>query len=259
MITTISLNLISVAGTPSETSLWAIISLGFFLGLKHALDADHLIAVTTIVSQSKDWKAASKAGIMWGLGHTAALLFLGTIVIAFQYQLPEKVALLLEFLVGIMLVYLGLALIYKIFRRVSFHLHEHTHDGYRHIHPHFHTNNEDKQHNEKAKNNWHHDHAYRGRSLFIGLVHGFAGSAALMLMILATITSKFWAVIYIVVFGVGSVGGMMFMSALLSIPFLVAHNRFEKWFNYVQMSAAVLSIVFGCFLMYEIGVVEGLF
>ncbi len=250
--------LFSSQSTTVEVGIWAILSLGFFLGLKHALDADHLIAVSTIVSQTKDWKQASKAGIIWGLGHTSALLFLGIFVIAFQYQVPEKLALLLEFLVGIMLVYLGVALIFKIYQRASFHFHEHTHDGYRHVHPHFHTEKEIHQHDAENKNDWHHDPKFRGRSLFIGLVHGFAGSAALMLMVLATISSKLWDVLYIVVFGVGSVGGMMFMSALLSVPFLVAHKRYEKWFNYVQMTAAIVSIIFGCVLMYEIGFVEGI-
>jgi len=114
-----------------------------------------------------------------------------------------------------------------------------------------------QQHGVQSKNSWHHDPKFKGRSLIIGMVHGFAGSAALMLMVLATISSKIWAVIYIAIFGVGSVGGMMLMSALLSIPFLVTHKRNEAWFKYVQLSAAVVSIVFGCFLMYEIGFTEG--
>lgn len=163
----------------------------------------------------------------------------------------------MEFLVGIMLVYLGVNLIFKLRNRNFFHLHEHTHDGYRHIHPHIHTL-EDINRTSGTVDNWHHDHSYRGRSLFIGLVHGFAGSAALMLVVLATINSSFWAVVYIAVFGIGSIGGMMLMSVLLSIPFVVAHKRLESWFNYVQIAAATLSIIFGAFLMIEIAFVQGL-
>lgn len=252
------LTLITAQIGSDEIGAWAIISLGFFLGLKHALDADHLIAISTIVSQTKDWKQASKAGIIWGLGHTAALLFLGIFVIAFQFKVSDKLALILEFLVGIMLVYLGVVLFLKIIRNASFHFHEHTHGSYRHFHPHFHTRDEIQTHDSTNRNNWHHDPKFKGRSLVIGMVHGFAGSAALMLMVLATISSKIMAVVYIAIFGIGSVGGMMLMSALLSIPFLVTHKRYESWFKYIQLTAAVVSILFGCFLMYEIGFTDGL-
>src|SRR3989304_6301911 len=117
---------------------FTVLGLGFFLGLKHALDVDHLVAVSTIVSERKGFWRSSAVGAFWGLGHTASLLAVGLLVIAFHFQIPPKAALGMEFAVAVMLVALGANVLWKIFRGATFHLHAHQHSGRLHVHPHLH-------------------------------------------------------------------------------------------------------------------------
>ena len=118
-----------------EATFISILALGFILGIKHALEPDHVIAVSTIASRSKRLWSSSLAGVFWGIGHTLTLFIIGIIVILMKGQIPEKWAMSLEFLVGIMLVYLGVKTIIS-FRNV--HIHQHQHDGEQHKHVHSH-------------------------------------------------------------------------------------------------------------------------
>ncbi len=233
----------------------SILGLGFFLGLKHALDADHLVAVSTIVAERKGFWSSSLVGALWGLGHTASLLAVGLLVIAFRFQIPPKIALGMEFAVAIMLVALGANVLWKIFRGATFHIHTHSHEGHLHIHPHFHR---PVEHQSSEQNAHHHSVSIGKKPFFVGMVHGMAGSAALMLLVLAAISSRPLALAYIGIFGFGSVGGMFLMSALIGLPFSVT-SKYEHANKIIRTTAGVVSVCFGLFLACQIGFAEGLF
>jgi high-affinity nickel permease len=245
-----------------------ILGLGFILGLKHALDADHVIAIATIVSERKGILSSSLVGMLWGIGHTAALLVIGGCVVALQLQLPEKLALSMEFAVAVMLILLGGNVLKKVYRGETLHVHVHSHHGRRHVHLHAHA--ADSPHDlEEAS---HHDSrssrllkralarfSENRRSLLIGMVHGMAGSAGLMLLVLATISDSLLALAYIGVFGIGSMGGMLVMSALVGLPFAFTANRSILINRIIRGCAGSVSVIFGLLLAWQIGVVEGLF
>jgi ABC-type nickel/cobalt efflux system permease component RcnA len=236
-----------------DGSAISILGLGFFLGLKHALDADHLVAVSTIVSERKGFWNSSLVGALWGLGHTASLLAVGLLVIAFNFQIPPKIALAMEFAVAIMLIALGANVLWKIFRGATFHIHTHKHEGHLHIHPHFHKPVEHKEHTVH-----HHSIPVGKKPFFVGMVHGLAGSAALMLLVLAGISSRPLALAYIGIFGLGSVGGMFLMSALIGLPFSLT-SKYDRANKIIRTTAGVVSVCFGLFLAFHVGLVEGLF
>lgn len=229
----------------------AILGLGFVLGLRHALDVDHLAAVSTLVSQRGGLWRSSLIGAVWGLGHTAALLAAGVAVIALHAEIPPSVAQVLELGVAAMLVGLGLNLLWTLWWGGTLHLHAHDHGGRHHVHPHRHAAGEtpsDAQH-----------HAVRVRRPFlVGLVHGLAGSAALMLAVLASIPSPTVALAYILVFGAGSVGGMMVMSTLLGLPLALASERFARAELALRAVAGLGSVGIGLLLAWRIGVASGL-
>jgi hypothetical protein len=241
----------SEAGSLSAVS---VLALGFALGLKHAVEADHLAAVSTIVSERRSLWGASLVGGLWGVGHTISLVVAGVAVVMFQFRIEGKLERALEFSVGLMLVALGANALRKLARGGRLHLHVHQHGGREHIHPHVHdgTPETDPQ--------THHGLRLVGtRPLLVGLLHGLAGSAALMLLVLSTISSKLIGLLYIIVFGVGSIGGMMLMSALFGLPVYLTAARFSRLNLAVRGLAAVFSLSFGLLMLYEIGFVGGLF
>ncbi|HXG49835.1 MAG TPA: urease accessory protein UreH [candidate division Zixibacteria bacterium] len=235
-----------------ETSIYAAFGLGLLLGLQHALDADHLIAVSTIVSEHRSLRWASLIGAFWGLGHTATLFMVGLMVIGLRLTIPERVALGLEFLVAVMLVVLGANILRRSFGVEKVHLHAHTHNPETHSHFHVHRG-PDADHG--------HAHPFRAmrKPFFVGMVHGLAGSAALMLLVLSTIPSAIAGLAYIVIFGLGSVGGMLAVSSLIGLPFILTARRFTLLNRWIRLLAGVASVAFGLFLGWEIGFVEGLF
>lgn len=246
-----------------------ILALGFFLGLKHALDADHIIAVATMVSERRGMLSSSIVGLIWGVGHTAALLIVGCCVVVLGIKIPERMALGMEFLVGAMLILLGMNVLWKLVKGERFHIHVHTHHGKPHIHLHTHPTNQTHEHVqspshhrsraeqlfEKALNHV----ATSKRSLLIGMVHGMAGSAALMLIILTTIPNSMLALAYITVFGIGSIGGMLAMSTIMGLPFTLTARGSQSFNTMLRAIAGSISVAFGIFLAWQIGIVEGLF
>ena len=234
----------------TDTGVVSILVLGFVLGLKHALDADHLVAVSTIVSEKKGFWGSSLVGALWGLGHTASLLVVGLIVIAFHFQIPPKIALAMEFSVALMLILLGANVLWKVYKGGTFHVHTHEHHDHVHIHPHVHEHGSEREHNHAA--------GVGKKPFFVGMVHGMAGSAALMLLVLATISSRALALLYIGIFGIGSVGGMFLMSALIGLPFAFTQKH-ARLNTIVRVTAGAVSVCFGLFLVWQIGFSEGLF
>ena len=223
--------------------LTTLLGLGFVLGLRHAFDADHVVALSTIVSQTKSLKKSSLAGAMWGVGHTTALFVSGLVILIFKLAIPEKLALSFEFIVGVVLVVLGVNVLKKIIRE-KVHLHEHQHGDsvHTHLHP----------HKESATHDHHH------KSFVVGTIHGLAGSAVLMLVVLTAAKSIFQGLLYILIFGVGSIVGMLIVSGIIAFPFLLS-AKCEEINNIVKICAGTISIVLGFTTMYSIGIVKGLF
>ena len=230
-----------------DASIIAALTLGFSLGLRHALDADHLVAVSTIVSEHKSLSRSSLIGTFWGLGHTASLLAVGLAVILLRVSIPEHVGPWLEMPVAVMLIALGGHAVWSVARERGLRVHVHTHshdDAPPHSHLHLHSGKS-------------HDHRHRilrmGRKPFIvGMVHGLAGSAALMLAVLATVPSAALGLVYIAVFGIGSVGGMLLMSLLIGLPFVATARRFSTINGLIRLLAGLFSIIFGMILAWKL-------
>jgi ABC-type nickel/cobalt efflux system permease component RcnA len=230
-----------------DGSVIAALSLGFWLGIRHALDADHLVAVSTIVSEHKSLLRSSLIGTFWGLGHTASLLGVGLFIVLLRITVSEGIAPYMEIPVALMLIVLGVNSVWQAWREhsISIHAHSHAHDGQdEHKHLHIHTHQE-------------HDHKHHvlrlGRKPFlVGLVHGFAGSAVLMLAVLTTMPTVALGLTYIAVFGLGSVGGMLLMSALISVPFVATAKKFTTINKGIRLIAGIFSIAFGLMLAWEL-------
>ena len=241
----------------AELGLFAALALGIILGIRHSLDPDHVVAVSTIVSEYRNPLRSFWVGISWGLGHTTTLLIIGVVIIALRLTIPDRMALLFEFFVGIMLVALGAQVIYS-FRRKKVHQHAHGHQEA--AHQHFHSHAQSPEHRPE-----HHEaHGIgkpflRKKSYLVGTVHGVAGSAALTLLVLASIESPLAGLGYILLFGLGSVLSMGVMTILIGLPFVISAGRLPNLNRAIQFGVGTLSILFGGFLMYQIGFVDGLF
>jgi ABC-type nickel/cobalt efflux system permease component RcnA len=237
--------------TMTTTSIVTTLLIGLGVGLRHALDADHLAAVSTIVCERKNAFSSLLIGGVWGLGHTISLMLAGVGVILLHIKI-EKYEKPLEFCVALMLIGLGINVLYKLARGGQIHFHQHAHGGHSHLHPHLHEN--------KPEPGPHSHHGLRLslRPLIVGMIHGLAGSATLMLAILATIKSTPLAFAFILIFGIGSIGGMMIMSLVLSLPARFTGEHFSRANLAVRALAGVFSLGFGLFLAYEIGFKEGL-
>ncbi|MGO0058933.1 urease accessory protein UreH domain-containing protein [Brevibacillus fluminis] len=201
---------------------------GFLLGIKHAIEPDHVIAVSTIASRSKNLFRSSLAGVFWGIGHTATLFVVGLILILLKGNIPEKWALSLEFTVGIMLVYLGLTNIGKAARVVQ------------------------SKHVQRKK-----EMPYV-KSVLIGLVHGLAGSAAMVLLTLSTVSTVWEGALYILIFGLGTVLGMLLFTTVIGLPFVLTLAKLPVN-RALRMLTGAISTAFGFFYMYNLGITEGLF
>jgi ABC-type nickel/cobalt efflux system permease component RcnA len=231
----------------NSVSLASMLALGFALGLKHAFDADHLAAVSTMTSGRRSLLSSSLIGAVWGLGHTIALMVAGVLVILLHIQIGERAGKALEFCVGIMLIVLGVNALRKLSAGGRVHMHQHEHGGRWHAHPHLH----DSKHTDEPHT--HHGVKLGMRPLLIGLMHGMAGSAALTLLVLTTIPSPLQGLSYIMLFGIGSIGGMMIMSTLFALPARLTAGRFARADLALRGVSGLFSFCFGLFTIYEIG------
>jgi ABC-type nickel/cobalt efflux system permease component RcnA len=254
-------------------TLLSILLLGFFLGMRHATDSDHVVAVTTIVSRQRSVGSAALTGIYWGIGHSLTLLLVGGAIIFFGIVIPERLGLSLEFCVALMLVLLGALNLRGALRALrgvqvasAEHSHEHTHhDGeWVHTHPHGHAR-ETHGHSPDSVPPARLDRLFGGtkwyravRPLAIGVVHGLAGSAALALLVLPIIQRPVWAFAYLSIFGLGTIAGMMLITMTIAVPITYA-ARFSVFHRHFGTTAGLLSLGFGLFLAYQIGFVSGLF
>ena len=226
-----------------ESSYVTILMLGFVLGLRHALDTDHIAAVATVLAQRPSWRASSLVGLSWGLGHTVVLLLVGALVLVLRVPIPEPIAMAAEFAVGVMLVVLGGLLGIKLVKE-QWHMHQHDHDGTKHVHLHSH-----------AQSPGHgHSHWWREsvRPLCIGMAHGLAGSAALLLLVVASAHSVMEGLVYITVFGCGSLLGMMLIGLVLSFPVVWSLRLGQPVFLAVQGVACLGSVGLGLSIIYRV-------
>lgn len=219
---------------------------GFLLGIKHALDADHVVAVATIVSRSRSMIRSVLVGLSWGIGHTVTLFAVGFGVLVFKLNIPDKLALSMEFVVGIILVLLGISVLRQLISSKT-HSHEHYHDGKLHVHTH--------SHGETLK----HDHRHLRRPLLVGMVHGLAGSGALTVLVLSTMSSVGRGLLFLLLFGLGSILGMLIFSGIIGLPFRLTAALSLKLNLRVQGVAGIVSILLGLFIMWQIGFAGGLF
>jgi hypothetical protein len=190
-----------------------LLVLGFFIGMRHALEADHVAAISSLATRSASRGECIRQGVFWGLGHTFTLFLVGSAVLLLDRALPEKLASGLELAVGVMLVLLGLDVLRRLAKeRVHFHLHEHE-GGVRHFHGHSHAG--ESVHRTHSHGHW---RMLPLRALVVGLVHGMAGSAALILLTLDSVPSVGAGLLYILLFGVGSIAGMALLSFAIAVP-----------------------------------------
>jgi sulfite exporter TauE/SafE len=225
----------------------AVLGFGFLIGLKHATEADHLAAVSTIVAERKSVWSSALIGGFWGLGHTISLFAAGVLVLLLDFQISETTERRLELGVGIMLTLLGLNVLRKLLQGGILHFHTHEHGGHVHAHPHLH------EHSQSDEPATHHNFRFNTRAVLIGMVHGLAGSGALLLLVIPTIDSKVLGMAYITIFGLGSIGGMMLMSFLVGLPFHLTASKFNRLNQILQGGAGCVSVVLGLYIVYEKG------
>ena len=237
-----------------ESGVLSALVLGFLLGLKHATDADHVVAVSTIVSAHRNaWKGIW-VGVSWGLGHSTPLLVLGIVILVFKEVVLaqyEAVAPVFEFGVGVMLVFLGAQVFWNL-RRGRLHLHRHAHDDEAHVHIHATHDPAARPEVETAHGFLHFGRPFfRVKSYTIGVVHGLAGSAAVMLVLLPQVSSFLVGVGYLLTFGIGTMLSMSTVTLLLGVPFATS-GKFERFNRAISGVAGAASVVFGAALMSDL-------
>ncbi|MFZ0951952.1 MAG: high-affinity nickel-transport family protein [Candidatus Sulfotelmatobacter sp.] len=254
----------------------SILAVGFFLGMRHATDPDHVIAVTTIVSNQRNRMRAAMIGAFWGLGHTVTIFVVGAGIILFNLVIPVRIGLSMELSVAVMLIILGLANVAGFLRSMpvgpvdahngaEVHSHAHSHGDYIHSHPHAHQPESHPHTADQTPLAWL-DRAFGRigvyqylRPFVVGVVHGLAGSAAVALLVLTTIRNVHWAVAYLLIFGVGTIAGMMLITMSLASAFTMVGKGRETFSRRLALGSGLLSLGFGLFVAYEICFVNGLF
>lgn len=258
----------------------SIIALGFFLGMRHATDPDHVIAVTTIVSRERKISRAAWIGAFWGAGHTLTIFAVGAAIILFDLVIPPRLGLSMELSVGLMLIVLGVMNVISFFRSMPsstvapagtpaspqsslIHSHTHTHGDYVHSHQHGHQPEAHQHSDGRTPLAWfdrvlQRFRLYRPvRPLVVGIVHGLAGSAAAALLVLATIRNPRWGVAYLLVFGAGTIAGMMLITMSIASAFHLVSGG-QKFFHRLALASGLLSLGFGLVVAYQILLVNGL-
>ena len=259
--------------------------LGLLMGMRHATDPDHVIAVTTILSRERRLGAATRIGIVWGFGHSLTVLSVGALIIVLKIAIPTRLGLAMEFAVALVLILLGVSAVARLIRRIvlqlkgstlpnaaplTVHSHLHKHGGRSHRHSHVHSDSD--IHDAADIEMTAHEHLVTAgpmpataarrpllRSFGVGLIHGLAGSAAIALLVLSAIPQPLWATIYLMIFCIGTVLGMGLITTAIATPFLVASRRVSWLHQGFVTCSGLVSFGFGLFLAYQLGIVDHLF
>jgi ABC-type nickel/cobalt efflux system permease component RcnA len=257
--------------------LFSILAVGFFLGMRHATDPDHVIAVTTIVSNQRNSMRAALIGAFWGVGHTVTIFVVGAGIILFNLVIPVRVGLSMELSVAVMLIILGLVNVAGFLHSMPaasthshdkervVHSHPHSHGDYIHNHPHGHRPEAHPHSPDHTPLAWL-DRVFGRISFYqylrpfvVGVVHGLAGSAAVALLVLTTIRNVHWAIAYLLIFGVGTIAGMMLITMSIASAFTMLGKGRQRFSRRLALASGLLSLCFGLFVAYQICFVNGLF
>ena len=237
-----------------------ILLLGLVTGLRHSIEADHVAAVLSVVaSNRKNIKRASMLGAIWGLGHTTSLFVAGLVVLLLAVNISDTISNRLEFGVGIMLVFLGVTTftgwsIGKFFKGLRHRKSSSSSSSSSHDHIHHHQGNVVHSHRHVHDD----EHGHGHKSLIIGMIHGMAGSGALLVIVLSTINSIPLGLAYIAIFGAGSIGGMAGISTLMGIPFVKLSNS-AKISMALRYAAAITTLAIGAGLIYDLVWIDQIF
>ena len=250
-------------------SFLGIVILGFLLGMRHATDPDHVVAVGTIVSKERRSARAALIGALWGLGHTFTIFIVGAGIILFKVSIPPRLGLSMELAVGLMLVLLGILNLTGAIHWLQERFAE-TSEPSPCSAPSVSCGQSastfaTSKANAALKRTGMCDSiralgAYNLlRPLLVGIVHGLAGSAAIALLVMSTIHDPWWSIAYLFLFGVGTIAGMMLITLAIGLPFAFTARRLSGWNRGMGIASGLVSLCFGLFLFYQIGFVNGLF
>ncbi len=218
----------------------SLLLIGFLIGMRHALEADHVAAVASLVTRRSNMKDALRQGAFWGLGHTITLFLFGSVAIIIDSAISQQLAAILEFSVGLMLIFLGFDVLRRLYKeRVHFHLHSHDQNT-QHFHAHSHVG--EKEH---VTSQHQHSHGFPKRALLVGLMHGMAGSAALIILTLHTVQSPTTGLLYLLFFGIGSIIGMAVLSVIIAIPLRYSSNGLTWLYNSLQAIVGIATLSLG--------------
>ena len=236
-----------------ELPLLSVLMLGLMIGMRHALDADHVAAVASLATHTRSVRETTRLGLAWGMGHTVTLFVIGSTVLLMGAAVPANIARVLELAVGIMLLLLGLDVLRRLIRD-GIHFHAHQHNGARHVHAHGHQapvihDMDAHRHAHRAKVPW--------RALIVGLVHGMAGSAALVVLTLSTIQSPWQGLAYMALFGIGSIAGMAALSMMIALPLRFTAQRVSWFYKGLSGTIGVLTVLLGGSVVWNLGFAEG--
>jgi high-affinity nickel-transport protein len=236
-------------------SFIGILILGFFLGMRHASDPDHVVAVMTIVTRQRGVAKAGVIGALWGMGHTLTIFLVGASIILFKVVIPPRLGLSMEFAVGLMLILLGVLNLTGVLHGLQ----------HRFAPALLATEPAPAPNDLRSTGNWLERHIcemglYNAlRPLVVGLVHGLAGSAAVAILVMTTIADPRWAIAYLLLFGLGTIAGMAIMTTAMALPVVYTGRKMTHWNQALTVGSGVLSVAFGMFISIQIGTAGGLF
>jgi len=230
---------------PLDDFLLTSLFLGLLLGISHALDADHMVAVGTLAAETESLRRSSVLGVFWGIGHTTTLALIGGVILGMKWQISPSLATSMEVAVAAMIVCLGVLLLWRATQPLLLHAHTHSHDERIHTHIHVHVKDQDRHH---------HHHLWNScrKALCVGVVHGLAGSAALTLTVMSSMPSTALGFMYILLFGAGTIVGMFVMSTVISVPFYLLAQRATVWHWRLKICAGVFAVTFGSTLAWSL-------
>jgi hypothetical protein len=239
-------------------NLGVVLGVGLLLGMQHATEADHLAAVASLASRERSLKSGMFHGIAWGLGHTLMLLLVAGALGFLGWVVSPLVAGRMEQAVGAMLIVLGIGVLRRL-RRERIHFHAHSHDaGHGNVlaapplsHFHAHSHAGEAQPHERSPHR--HSHRLPLRSVVVGMIHGMAGSAALALLASQSMPSPAWMLVYIAVFGAGSIIGMALLSGAIAIPLGLTARHLTRVYRVLNVVVALFSVALGGRLLLALG------